>query len=400
MKQLTKNIIFAVISIVLVVLIFGSGFYFGSEKSFSFNSRATAAETADLAAFWKVWNLLDSKFVGPSSTPLTTDEKVYGAIQGLVDSYGDPYTVFFPPKENKEFEETISGNFTGVGMEISVKDEVLTVVAPIKGSPAERAGIKSGDIIAKIHEKSTTELSLDESVSLIRGEPGTVVELTVLREGEVSPLVIEIERAIVQIPTLETELRSDGVFIISLFNFSAKADVEFREALREFLLSKSNKLVLDLRGNPGGFLDASIDITSWFLPAGKTIVSESFGGKKDDVVFRSKGYNVFNKNLKMVILVDKGSASASEIVAGALKDHGVATIVGTNTFGKGSVQELLDVTDDTSLKVTIAQWLTPNGISISDGGLSPDVEVEITKEDAEAEKDPQLDKAIEILLKK
>lgn len=398
MKGFTRNLIFATVSVALVAFIFGTGFYFGSVKDGVFKGSVKAAENADLSSFWKVWNLLDEKFISASSTQeISHEDRVYGAIQGLVSAYDDPYTVFLPPKENQEFNESINGNFEGIGIEIGIRNNILTVVSPIRGTPAEKAGIKASDKIAEIDGVSTIDITIDEAVSMIRGEPGTVVELLIVREGESEPILIPVERGVIHIPTLETELRDDGIFVISLFNFAAKVETDFREALREFLLSRSNKLILDLRGNPGGFLDASIDISSWFLPAGKAVVLEKFG-EGESKIFRSKGYNIFNNKLKMVILVDKGSASASEIVAGALQDHGVATLIGTNTFGKGSVQELIDVTRDTSLKVTIAQWLTPDGFSISDGGLTPDIEVSITEEDVQNGRDSQLEKAVEFLL--
>ena len=188
------------------------------------------------------------------------------------------------------------------------------------------------------------------------------------------------------------------MFVISLHNFSAISANLFRDALREFIESGTDKMILDLRGNPGGFLEAAIDMASWYLPAGKMVVTEDFGDNGKPRVHRSKGYNIFTDKLKMAILINQGSASASEILAGALQQHGKATLVGTRSFGKGSVQELVKITPDTSLKVTVARWLTPNGSSISDGGLSADVEVEFTTEDFEAGEDPQLDKAVELLL--
>lgn len=387
-------------SVVLVSLIFGTGFYFGNTRGVVFNGNVNAAEIADLSSFWRVWNILDDKFVGASTTQQISDEeKVYGAIEGLIKKYDDPYTVFFPPVENKKFNGNIQGNFEGVGMEISIRDGALTVVAPLKDTPVERAGVKSGDKVISIDDITTVGLSTDEAVNMIRGERGTTVNIEVIREDVKDPIKITLTREIINLPIIETELRKDGVFVISLFSFSARSEESFRQALREFLLSKTNKLVLDLRGNPGGYLDAAVDISSWFLPAGKVVAIEDFGANSEQKIFRSKGYNVFNKNLKMVVLIDQGSASASEIVAGALRDHNIAELVGVSSFGKGSVQELIDVTKDTSIKVTIARWLTPKGKSISDGGLTPDIEVKITKEDVDAEKDPQLEKAVELLLK-
>jgi carboxyl-terminal processing protease len=285
-------------------------------------------------------------------------------------------------------------------MEVGEKDSILVVISPIKDTPAEKAGIKAGDIILQIDGKVTSEMSVDEAVGLIRGEKGTTVEFVLAREGEKGSLSIKVVRDNIRIPTLEYEKRKDGIFVISLFNFSAGVENDFRKALREFVLSKSDKLIIDLRGNPGGYLDAAVDISSWFLPAGKIVVQEDFGKDTEPKVFRSKGYNIFNENLKMVVLVDNGSASASEIVAGALKEHDIAQIVGEKTYGKGSVQELIPISKDTSLKLTIARWLTPNGVSISDSGLEPNVVVERVSKDLKNDKDMQLEKAVDILLKK
>lgn len=402
MKHLSKNLLYAALSIVLVLGIFSIGFYAGTEGvGLKKSTEVSASTPADLATFWRVWNLVEERYVpaGPDDV-INNDERVLGAIKGMVDAIGDPYTTFLTPEENAQFEESISGKFKGVGMEIGKRDGVLVVIAPIKDSPAERAGITSGDVLLQIDGESTADLSVDEAVQRIRGEKGTKVSLMLVREGDTEPRTVEVVRDEIRIPTLEYELRDDGVFVISLFNFSAGVEREFREALREFVLARTDKLVLDLRGNPGGYLDAAVDVSSWFLPVGKVVVREHFGDGKEEKIFRSKGYNIFNSNLKMVVLVDGGSASASEIVAGALKEHGVATIVGETTYGKGSVQELIEVTEDTALKVTIAQWLTPDGLSISKNGLEPDVVVEQVQEVPDNGSDNQLDKAIEILLGK
>jgi carboxyl-terminal processing protease len=241
-------------------------------------------------------------------------------------------------------------------------------------------------------------MTLDEAVFLIRGERGTPVTLTISREGQKQPLEIKIVRDNIQIPILDTEKKDNGIFVIKLYNFSENSPDAFRNALREMISSGSDKLILDLRGNPGGYLEASVDMASWFLPPGKIVSIEDFGNS-DQENYRSRGYDIF-KNLPFVILVDEGSASASEILAGALQDYKIATLVGTKTFGKGSVQELVPITGDTSLKLTIARWLTPNGRSISEKGLEPDVEVKMTEEDRNAGKDPQMQKAIEILTSK
>lgn len=401
LKHISKNLFFAAFSIILVLGIFGVGFFIGNESKRGESVSLNAQSPADLENFWKVWALIDEKYV-PASTSVSIDNetRVQGAIQGMVDSLGDPYSRFLVPEQNKAFNESISGNFSGVGMEVGEKDSILVVISPIKDTPAEKAGIKAGDIILQIDGKVTSEMSVDEAVGLIRGEKGTTVEFVLAREGEKGSLSIKVVRDNIRIPTLEYEKRKDGIFVISLFNFSAGVENDFRKALREFVLSKSDKLIIDLRGNPGGYLDAAVDISSWFLPAGKIVVQEDFGKDTEPKVFRSKGYNIFNENLKMVVLVDNGSASASEIVAGALKEHNIAQIVGEKTYGKGSVQELIPISKDTSLKLTIARWLTPNGVSISDSGLEPNVVVERVSKDLKNDKDMQLEKAVDILLKK
>ena len=397
MKTIYKKTTAIVLSVLLFGLIFGFGFFVGGNSKHSIlGNGLSAQEPLDMTSFWTTLNILEEKFVKTSEEEITDEDKIYGAISGLVESYDDPYTVFLPPKETEKFEEVISGKFTGVGMEVGSREGFLVVISPLKNSPAEKAGVKSGDKIIAIDGESSVDDSVEEAVKRIRGEKGTTVALTMIRDGEKDPLTIEVVRDVIIIPTIDTQI-IDDVFVISLYNFSANAPVEFRMALREFVQSRKSRLILDLRGNPGGFLEGAIDISSWFLPAGKPIVIEDFGENKDQKFFRSRGYNVFGKNLKMAILIDGGSASASEIVAGALEEHGVATLVGTQTFGKGSVQELVDITDDTSLKVTIAKWLTPNGKSFSEEGLTPNYEVEFDAEKFEQGIDVQLQEAVETL---
>src|SRR3989344_1975761 len=322
-----------------------------------------------------------------------------GNISGLVDSLNDPYSVFFTPEEAKSFEDEIAGNFSGVGMEVGIKDKVLTVIAPLKNTPAYRANIKPGDKILKIDEVVTSCLGIEEEIKLMRGEKDTTVVLVIAREGNKEPIEIKIVRAIIEIPTLDTEFRKDSIFVIRLYSFSANSANLFRDAIKSFVESGTDKLLLDLRGNPGGYLEAAVDITSWFLPGGKVVVTEDYGSDKNPEIFRSRGYDVFNDKLKFVVLIDGGSASASEIVAGALQDHKRAKLVGEKSFGKGSVQEAIKITPDTLLKITVAKWLTPNGNLIEQKGLTPDYLVEFTKKDLESKKDPQLEKAVELLLK-
>lgn len=401
-----KRALVGLIAIVIVAASFGGGVYVGLnrypevKKITSLSNKEAPASLptgADFAPFWKAWNVLDEKYVSFKATT-TEQDRVWGAISGLAQSYNDPYTVFFPPVESKNFEESINGEFQGVGMEIGIRDRTITIIAPLKGTPAFNAGIKSGDKVIKIDGKPTTDMSVEKAVSLIRGPKGTIVALSIYRDGEKEPLEFKIVRDTINIPTIDTEKRADGIFVIKLYSFSANSPQLFRNALLEFVNSGSDKLILDLRNNPGGYLEASVDMASWFLPQGKTIVTEENKKNGQSQVFRSKGYNIFSDKLKFIILVNEGSASASEILAGALSEYKVARLVGEKTFGKGSVQELIKITSETSLKVTVARWLTPNGASISEGGLKPDVEVTIKKEDAEKGRDTQMERAIELLL--
>ena len=391
---------------------FGIGLYSGIEErisniaaaastsvpSFTINlNQASQPQNVDMAQFWQAWSLLNQNFVEThaSGTIPSDQDKIYGAIAGLTDSYGDPYTVFMKPQQAQQFTENISGSFGGVGMEMGTdKNGDIVVVAPLKDSPAQAAGIQSGDAIWAINGTSTAGMMLEEAVSLIRGPIGTKVVLTVLHQGAQKPVDISIVRDTIHIPEIDTKARGDGIFVIQLYTFSANSADLFRNALRDFFQTGDTKLVLDLRGNPGGYLDAAVQMASYFLPVGQTVVTEDFEGTADNIVHRSLGYNVFaNKTLNMAILVDQGSASASEILAGALEQHGVAKLVGTRTFGKGSVQELFDLGGGAQIKITVARWLTPNGTNISDGGLTPDINATTTPDDVKAGKDPTMDAA-------
>lgn len=390
---------------VALALAFGVGIYTGvSERVSNLVSAQTQGigqggaqpSGVDFAKFWQAWALLDKNFVethASSSIP-TDQEKLYGAIKGLTDSYGDPYTTFFPPVEAQQFNDAIAGSFSGVGMEMGDKDGNITVIAPLKGSPAEKAGIRSGDVVVGVDATSTEGLTVDDAVKLIRGPKGTTVKLTLERASTTEPVVVSIVRDTINVPIVDGSEKG-GVYTIALYSFSQNSAELFRTELRKFVLSGDRKLILDLRGNPGGYLESAVQMASFFLPIGDTIVTEDYKGKQQNIVHRSLGYNVFaGKDLKMVILADQGSASASEILAGALQQHNVAKLVGTRTFGKGSVQQLLDLGGGAEIKITVARWLTPNGTNISDGGLTPDIKADRTAEDAAAGRDPQMDAAL------
>jgi len=388
--------------ILIAVAFFAFGFHQGKQNEASTlalgaitNATTSEPSSVDFSAFWKAWTVVSQDYVPTATTTkiVTDQDKVWGAISGMVASLGDPYTVFFPPVQSSEFASAVRGNFDGVGMEVVAQGGALVVIAPLKGSPAAAAGLRPGDKIIKIDDTDTSGLSTDESVNLIRGEAGTTVTFTVIRDSVKAPFIVKVVRAQINIPTIDTKDLGNGVFYIALYSFTENSPNLFRGALREFVQSGDSKLILDLRGNPGGYLEAALDMASWFLPSGDVVVRESYAPGKPETVYRSKGYDIFNDKLKFAILVDGGSASAAEILAGALSEHGKATLIGEKTFGKGSVQELVPITPDTSLKVTIARWLTPNGLSISKQGIVPQIVINRTDADAQAGKDPQLTRA-------
>lgn len=352
---------------------------------------------ADFNLFWEVWSQLEDKFVDRSK--IDRSKMVYGAIAGLARSLKDPYTEFMPPAEAKQFQEDIKGSFGGIGAEIGIRKNILTVIAPLKGNPAEKAGIKAGDKIVKIDDAITTDMALDEAVRLIRGEAGTTVRLTIFRDGLDRTREFVVTRDVIKVQIITTEARPDGVFVIKLNHFTENAAFEFRKAVQEFFDSGSKKMILDLRNDPGGFLTVAVDIASWWVPPGETIVRERHADGTEEI-YRSAGYGVLG-TVPTVILVNEGSASASEIVAGALRDQRNIRLVGTKTFGKGSVQEVVQLPQAASLKVTIAKWLTPKGTEIDGKGLEPDVKVELPEKPKEGEetKDLVLEKAVEVIKK-
>lgn len=389
----------AVATLALFVALFGTGLLVGRAMGDHVTSSGGKLDSPLLS---EVQNALNEKFVfwKASSTPPTDKELEYGMIKGYVESYKDPYTIFFPPAEAKSFAENVQGSFGGVGMNVGMKEGNVVVIAPLKGSPAERAGIKAGDIITAVDGKSIIGMNSDEAVNLIRGQIGTTVKLTVIHAKGNTTTNISIKREEIKIPTIDTEKKS-GVFIIHLYNFSAESPDLFRNALNDYIQSGYKYLVIDLRGNPGGYLDAAVQMASYFLKEGQVVVSERQGKNEEVLNHRSLGLTGVPIGTKVVVLIDGGSASASEILAGALKDHGVAKVVGEKSFGKGSVQELVNFADGSSLKVTVAKWYTPNGVNISESGIKPDVESKFgtsTPKTADGKLvDVQLNKAIEVV---
>lgn len=398
-----KKILGSILVVVLVVSIFGGGFWFGKNSKPSIekvtgiqNLEPGKTGVVDFALFWDVWTKVQEEFVNRSK--LDYQKMAYGAISGMLGALDDPYTVFFPPEENKAFSQSMQGNLEGIGAEIGNRKGIITIVAPLKDSPAMKVGLKSGDKIYKINDKMAEGLSVEEAVTLIRGPKGTEVALTVLREGWTEFKEFKITRAVINVPIVKLEMKQVGdkkIAHLALYQFTDNSVAEFERAVQEILSSDAKGLVLDLRGNPGGYLESAVEMASWFLPSGQVVVSEDFGnGKKEE--HKSFGINKLG-SFPTVVLIDQGSASASEILAGALRDNLKIQLVGEKSFGKGSVQKLESMGSGTALKVTVAKWLTPSGHSIAEQGLEPDVKIGYTAADAEDGLDPQLDKALELL---
>lgn len=346
------------------------------------------------AKFNNILNLLKSKYYDPNKID---DAKAFeGALSGMVSSVGDPYTVYFDQESTASFNEEMSGSFSGIGAEIGIKDNSLMVVAPLKNTPAEKAGIMSGDIILKINDEDTQGMSSDVAVSKIRGEKGTEVRLTIYRSSDNSTKEIKIIRDKIIVESVE--YKKDGnIAIISLMSFNDTTSSKFKEISSEIIKDKNIKgIILDLRNNPGGYLNTAIDVASYWIRSG--VVVQERDRNNQIIKHNAIGDPIF-ENYPTVVLINQGSASASEILSGALKDYKKATLVGKKTFGKGSVQEYQELGDGTAIKITVAEWLTPNNININKNGIDPDIDVDYTEEDYLNKTDPQLNKAIEILNK-
>ncbi len=399
----------------LILFLLGSAFWSGYERGKSVGgntSQSTEAlapedaiiinkqsgdNTIDFSLFWKVWEILKDKYVDKSK--LDARELFYGAIDGMLAATGDPYTTFFSPKENKEFNEDISGTFEGIGAEMGVKDNILTIIAPLEGAPAEKFGLLANDKIIKIDDVATSSLSLEEAVNKIRGPKGTDVKLTIFRSGEEDTRDISVKRDVILVKSVRFEMKDNSTAYIRVSRFGDDTEKEFNAAVAQTLNKKAQKLVIDLRNNPGGFLETAIEMGSSMLPLGKIVVIEE-DGKGNHKEMKTRGGDVLSK-IPTVILINEGSASASEILAGALRENrDNVTLVGKKSFGKGSVQELIAVNKETAVKITVARWLTPTGKQINTVGISPDVEVGLTSDDRDNKRDPQLDKALEILQNK
>lgn len=396
-----KKNLSAIVSVAMILVLFG-GIYYAGYTAGAKNPQTieikgiTNIDSKDTKAnfgiFWEALRKLREDHI--RGADITDQKFVYGAIQGLTLPLNDPNTTYFPPVESKKFNEDIKGSFGGIGAEIGIKNEQLTVIAPLKNSPAEKAGLKAGDIIFKIDGSLTSGISVNDAVSKIRGLIDTQVTLNIVRTGWTAPRDFPITRGEIIIPNLDWKIKDD-IMAIQLYNFDEKVPLSFYDAALNTLTSKSKGIVLDLRNNPGGFLQVAIDLAGWFLNKGEVVASETFRSGPDDV-FRANGNGAL-KNIPLVILINVGSASASEILAGALRDNRGVKLIGDQSFGKGTVQELQNLSDGSQLKITIANWKLPSGQIIDKVGLTPDYPVTITEEDIKAKKDPQMAKALEVL---
>lgn len=351
-------------------------------------------DSLDFSLFWKVWDILTEKHV--NSSKLDAQNLFYGAIKGMLAATGDPYTNFFDPEENKKFNEDITGSFEGIGAEIGIKGGVLTVIAPLEGTPAEKAGLRAGDKIVKIGDKNTSDLTIDGAVDLLHGKKGTEVKMTIFREGEKDTQEITIIRDVINVKSVKFEEKEDGIAYIKIARFGDNTFKEFGDALQKTKDNNSKGIIIDLRNDPGGYLETAVEIGSKMLPKGDIVVmEEDRDGNRNKLL--AKGGDELS-GIKTVVLINEGSASASEILAGALRENREnVTLVGKKSYGKGSVQQLVNLTQGTSMKVTVARWLTPKGNQINEKGIDPDVVVEYTSDDYNSNKDPQLDKALEIV---
>ncbi len=405
MPAQNKKYVYLAIVAVAIVTAFGAGFISGSIEKLPHpvqgivNREFGQPKEFDFSLFWKTWDELHNKFVDQDT--LKEDKLLYGAISGMVNGAGDPYTVFFPPIETKSFKQDVDGSFGGIGAEIGKRNEFLVIIAPLEDTPAQKAGLIAGDKILKINSEPTDNITVEEAVTKIRGEVGTKVTLSILRGNDGAKIKdITIERATIKIPiTKLSALKDNQIAHLSFYSFTSTAPFEFQQAATKILATTGYKgIILDLRNNPGGFLEVAVDIAGWFFNSGDLVAIEQFGKAENNnkTEFRASGLGGL-KNYSVVVLVNQGTASAAEILAGALRDNRGIKLIGEKTFGKGSVQELVNLKDGSSLKVTVAKWLTPKGVSISEHGLEPDYKVVITEQDTENKKDLQLDKAVEVL---
>lgn len=356
------------------------------------DSQGRLANDLDFSLFWQTWDLLKADYVNHGQ--LSDKQLFYGALSGLVNAAKDPYTVFMNPEEAKMFNDDLAGSFTGIGAEVGLRNDIITIIAPLDGMPAEKAGLRAGDKVYAINKESTAGLSVDEAVKKIRGEKGTEVTLTIAR-GNYKVRDVKIVRDTIVIKSVKSSYdEKTGFYKIEINNFNSDTNELFRQAVEDIKVKQPRGIILDLRNNPGGYLDSAIAISSYWIQDG-VVVSEQFS---NDVHQKQMSRGIASlADIPTVVLINQGSASASEIVAGALMDHEKAVVVGKTTYGKGSVQVVRDLPDGSLVKITAAKWLTPKGTSINEKGIAPNIEVDLTEDDFNKNIDPQLQKAEQLL---
>ncbi len=395
--------IFKATSVLILLIVFGfAGYQLGFNKGEQAILKTTPAniseglgvnDKVDFSVFWETWRRLEENFIDKNK--IDYKKMVYGATGGMVKAVGDPYTTYFTPNETESFNEELDGQYEGVGMVVGIKDDQLTVISPFKGTPAEKAGLKAGDEILKIGDVFTKNITIEEAVKIIKGAPGTSVKLLIQRTDWPEPKEFSLKRDTIKIPTLELTEKDGGIAIIKIYQFNKILVSEFQNAANQILRSGDKKIIVDLRDNPGGFLEVAQKVSGWFLEKGQLVVIQEQLQGQEKKQYLSEGPSIF-ADYPVVVLINEGSASASEIMAGALRDNRGIKLVGAKSFGKGSVQEQIDLSDKSSLKVTIAKWLTPNGTSLDKNGLDPDFSV---PNDATSSLDAQMDRALEIINK-
>lgn len=396
---------YLLLGVTLIVVIFYSGFAVGEvagarsvvpagegQVVVGDGQLTGLSDDVDFGTYWDVWNLVKDSYV---HQPVSDQGLFYGSLEGLMESLDDPYSVFFDPATAEEFNQELSGKFFGIGAEIGQKDDVIVVIAPLSGEPAAKAGIMAGDQILAIDGQDTFGFSVNEAVLKIRGEEGTTVTLTVLHPGATETNEITITRAEITVDSVSWEIRDDGIAVIEVSMFNEDTTALFQQAVQEMLTANVKGVVIDLRNNPGGLLNEAISLASFWIDSQTVVIEKDLEGEHP---FNATG-TARLVGLPTVVLVNGGSASASEILAGALQDYKVATVIGEQTFGKGSVQQYYEYEDGSAVKITVAEWLTPLGRSINKVGITPDQIVEFTIEDYNAGKTPQLDAAIDYLQK-
>jgi carboxyl-terminal processing protease len=403
----TKKIIIAVLVGFFILGVFSAGLFIGASTNPLLKSIFTVGQSQILGKdsrppyllqdvnydlYWDVWNTIKEKYY--DSSKILDTELFYGSLAGLVASLGDPYSVFLNPQVNNEFTQELSGKFEGIGAEIGLRKDQLTIIAPLPETPADKAGLKSGDKILAIDGLDTQGMALDKAVNLIRGEKGTKVKLFITPFDGNESKEVEIVRDTIKIISVSWEDKGNQVVYIKISYFNQDTFDRFSDAVNEALATNPKTIILDLRGNPGGFLDVAVKIASYWVEDKPVVLEKIHDGTVTP--FPSVGRPIL-KDLKTYVLVNEGSASASEILAGALQDYKLGTIVGQQSFGKGSVQDLIDFNDGSSVKLTIAKWLTPNGQTIDEVGITPDVVVEMTPEDYDENRDPQFDKVMQLI---